>query len=293
MLRGDVDQSVVAAAGHTPFEASWRVFVLERVDTMDDPAANTLLKTLEEPPSYVVLILLTDKPTQVLPTITSRCQGVRFDPLPPLRLAERLESQRRRADRRAAPARGCRSATASARWRSRSATGPPCAPAPRRSPARALRGEVGRSEPWSEVLAPPAPPAAPPRPSSSGARRGARVPAQEGAPPQADRVHRARPPRRPPRRDRRARPRAPARRALVPRPRLPGRRRRGARARHRPARGAARRRRDVPLPAALQEALELVEDTRARLPFNVSYDLALQALAYRLERTLGGDAVTA
>jgi len=31
-----------------------------------------------------------------------------------------------------------------------------------------------------------------------------------------------------------------------------------------------------------------VEDTRMRLPFNVSYDLALQALAYRLERTLGG-----
>src|SRR4051794_9826216 len=93
MLRGDVDQSVVAAAGHTPFEASYRVFVLERVDTMDDPAANTLLKTLEEPPAYVVLILLTDKPTQVLPTITSRCQGVRFDPLPPQRLAEKLESQ--------------------------------------------------------------------------------------------------------------------------------------------------------------------------------------------------------
>ena len=40
----------------------------------------------------------------------------------------------------------------------------------------------------------------------------------------------------------------------------------------------------------LQEALELVEDTRMRLPFNVSYDLALQALAYRLERTLGGPA---
>ena len=93
MLRGDVDQSVVAAAGHTPFEASYRVFVLERVDTMDDPAANTLLKTLEEPPGYVVLILLTDKPTQVLPTITSRCQGVRFDPPSPGKLAERLESR--------------------------------------------------------------------------------------------------------------------------------------------------------------------------------------------------------
>ena len=61
---------------------------------MDDPAANTLLKTLEEPPGYVVLILLTDKPTQVLPTITSRCQGVRFDPLvAAAKLAERLESR--------------------------------------------------------------------------------------------------------------------------------------------------------------------------------------------------------
>ena len=38
--------------------------------------------------------------------------------------------------------------------------------------------------------------------------------------------------------------------------------------------------------AALREAVDLVEDTRARLPFNVSYDLALQALAYRLEALL-------
>ena len=44
---------------------------------------------------------------------------------------------------------------------------------------------------------------------------------------------------------------------------------------------------------ALHEALELVEDTRARLPFNVSYDLALQALAYRLERTLADATVPA
>src|SRR3954453_23748995 len=80
MLRRDVGEAVVAAAAHTPFEASWRVFVLERADTMNDEAANSLLKTLEEPPSYVVLLLLTDKLTQVLPTIASRCQPVRFDP---------------------------------------------------------------------------------------------------------------------------------------------------------------------------------------------------------------------
>jgi DNA polymerase-3 subunit delta' len=93
MLRRDVDEAVVSAAARTPFEAAHRVFVLERADTMNDEAANALLKTLEEPPSYVVLLLLTDRPGQVLPTIVSRCQPVRFDPLPAGRLAERLRSR--------------------------------------------------------------------------------------------------------------------------------------------------------------------------------------------------------
>src|SRR5215204_5738086 len=93
MLRRDVDGAVVAAAAHTPFEAPFRVFVLERADTMNDEAANALLKTLEEPPEYVVLLLLTDRLTQVLPTIASRCQPVRFDPPPAEALAQRLQSQ--------------------------------------------------------------------------------------------------------------------------------------------------------------------------------------------------------
>jgi DNA polymerase-3 subunit delta' len=84
---------VVAAASHTPFESSHRVFVLERADTMNDEAANALLKTLEEPPPYVVLLLLTDNPSQVLPTISSRCQPVRFDPLPAAELAQRLQAR--------------------------------------------------------------------------------------------------------------------------------------------------------------------------------------------------------
>jgi DNA polymerase-3 subunit delta' len=79
MRREDVDEPVIGAAGHTPFEAEYRVFVIERADTMGDPVANALLKTLEEPPSYVVLLLLTDRPSQVLPTVASRCQPVRFD----------------------------------------------------------------------------------------------------------------------------------------------------------------------------------------------------------------------
>jgi DNA polymerase-3 subunit delta' len=93
MLRRDVDEAVVAAAAHTPFEAGYRVFVIERADTMNDEAANALLKTLEEPPGYVVLLLLTDRPTQMLPTIASRCQPVRFDPPAPQELAARLTAR--------------------------------------------------------------------------------------------------------------------------------------------------------------------------------------------------------
>jgi DNA polymerase III subunit delta' len=93
MLRRDVQESVVAAAAHTPFESGHRVFVLERADTMNDEAANALLKTLEEPPPYVVLLLLTDNPSQVLPTISSRCQPVRFDPLPAADLASKLQGR--------------------------------------------------------------------------------------------------------------------------------------------------------------------------------------------------------
>lgn len=89
----DIEEPVVAAATHTPFESSRRVFVLERVDTMNDEVANRLLKTLEEPAHFVHLILLTDQLGQVLDTVVSRCQLVRFDPLPRERITERLEAR--------------------------------------------------------------------------------------------------------------------------------------------------------------------------------------------------------
>jgi DNA polymerase-3 subunit delta' len=79
ILVSDIDTPVVAAASKTPFEASRRVFVIERVDELGDEAANRMLKTLEEPASFVHLILLTDRLVEVLPTIRSRCQLVRFD----------------------------------------------------------------------------------------------------------------------------------------------------------------------------------------------------------------------
>jgi DNA polymerase III subunit delta' len=90
LLVGDIDEPVVAAATHTPFESARRVFVIEDADALNDQAANRMLKTLEEPPSYAHLILLTSRPGKVLPTIASRCQHVRFDAPPPARIAERL-----------------------------------------------------------------------------------------------------------------------------------------------------------------------------------------------------------
>ena len=152
MLRRDVDEAVVAAAARTPFEAAFRVFVLERADTMNDEAANALLKTLEEPADYVVLLLLTDRPTQVLPTIASRCQPVRFDAPSPEALAARLESRRAPPPSRPGPPRGSRSATASGRSRSPSATARRCAPAPRRSRAPRWPAATGAERPWLALL---------------------------------------------------------------------------------------------------------------------------------------------
>lgn len=93
MLVSDIDEPVVAAASRTPFESSRRVFVIERAETMNDPTANRMLKTLEEPPPFVHLILLSDRPGDLLETITSRCQSVRFDPLPAAAIAAQLERE--------------------------------------------------------------------------------------------------------------------------------------------------------------------------------------------------------
>lgn len=90
MLVGDIEEPVVAAAAMTPFESAKRVFVIERADTLIEQAANKMLKTLEEPAPFVHMVLLTDRLGEVLPTIRSRCQLVRFDALSVELLAQRV-----------------------------------------------------------------------------------------------------------------------------------------------------------------------------------------------------------
>jgi DNA polymerase-3 subunit delta' len=69
-------------ANYRPFEGAARVFIIEDAEHMNDQAANALLKTLEEPAPTSHLILTTTNPTALLATIRSRCQVIRFAPVP-------------------------------------------------------------------------------------------------------------------------------------------------------------------------------------------------------------------
>jgi DNA polymerase-3 subunit delta' len=65
-----------------PYEAESRVFIVEDADKMNDSASNALLKTLEEPPPTSHIILIAARADTLLPTIRSRCQTIRFGPVP-------------------------------------------------------------------------------------------------------------------------------------------------------------------------------------------------------------------
>jgi DNA polymerase-3 subunit delta' len=79
----EVREKVIRSASYRPFEGEKRVFVIEAAEQMRDESQNALLKTLEEPPGFVHLLLLTSEPTALLETIVSRCQPIDFAPLPP------------------------------------------------------------------------------------------------------------------------------------------------------------------------------------------------------------------
>jgi DNA polymerase-3 subunit delta' len=282
MLRRDVDESVVAAAARTPFEARHRVFVLERADTMNDEAANALLKTLEEPADFVVLLLLTDRLTQVLPTIASRCQPVRFDAPSADVLAQRLN------------ARGIAPETAQACARLSLGDGEralalalgdgPALRARAEAFARApLHGATAAEQPWKPMLEQARALGAKARGEVEAALEEelAFLPRKEHKRRQTEYAERAR------RAERRA-----ETGALDHALQLAGLwyRDLACVAAGAPELAHHSDRADALAgdaadrdPERLRAAVDLVEDTRARLALNVSYELACEALAYRLE----------
>ena len=93
-----------------PARSEWRVIIIQDADHLTAEAMNALLKTLEEPPPHVVLVLTAERLDALLPTIMSRCQMIRFATLcrrrPCSALAEHWELDESRARQLAAISRG-------------------------------------------------------------------------------------------------------------------------------------------------------------------------------------------
>jgi DNA polymerase III subunit delta' len=294
MLVADIEGPVVAAAAHTPFESHRRVFVIEDADAMNDQAANRLLKTLEEPPSFVHLILLAPSARDVLPTIASRCQPVRFDPLSDARIEERL-----RADPGIAAAAGDHARTdeqlaACARLGLGDAQRASELAGERGRALReraenfvraALHGETA-ARPWLELLALAKEDAA-----AVGEAQAARVADELELLPVKDRKRHQREAAEAQRRsERRVRTRALAGGLQLAELWLrdlwclgEGA---GELIHNRDRLGELERDLAGCRPLALRAGMELVRDTRLRLSLNVSEELALEALAYRLQELL-------
>lgn len=64
-----------------PFSSSYKIYIVPEAEKMTEAAQNALLKTIEEPPAYGVVILLTSNISELLPTIQSRCLTLEFRPL--------------------------------------------------------------------------------------------------------------------------------------------------------------------------------------------------------------------
>jgi len=63
---------------YKPYEADRKIYIIEEAEEMTKEAANSLLKTLEEPPSFATIILLAEDTGKMLPTIISRCQQIKL-----------------------------------------------------------------------------------------------------------------------------------------------------------------------------------------------------------------------
>ncbi len=78
---------------YKPYESSRKIYIIDDAEMMTPEGANSLLKTLEEPPEYAVLILITAQKDSILPTLISRCQLIQFSKLSQEELRTFLQNQ--------------------------------------------------------------------------------------------------------------------------------------------------------------------------------------------------------
>ncbi len=98
IIRGEnhnigIDQirELIKTAHLHPVESKKRIYIIDKVEDMSGPAANSFLKILESPPHYIIFILLASSLSNILPTITSRCQIVRIRGRSRAQLEKRLK----------------------------------------------------------------------------------------------------------------------------------------------------------------------------------------------------------
>ena len=81
MIRKGEVETIIRGMSMSPFESDRKVILIEEAHKMNKEAQNALLKTLEEPPVYAHIILVTSSSKDLLPTIRSRGQNIRFYPI--------------------------------------------------------------------------------------------------------------------------------------------------------------------------------------------------------------------
>jgi DNA polymerase-3 subunit delta' len=86
-------RALQADAALSPLEGRYRIFIIQEIERASLPAANALLKTLEEPPPQTMMLLTSTRRDQVLPTVLSRCQIVALRPLPTEQIRTTLETR--------------------------------------------------------------------------------------------------------------------------------------------------------------------------------------------------------
>ncbi|MFH0920575.1 MAG: hypothetical protein V1913_09455, partial [Fibrobacterota bacterium] len=87
-----------------PSESSCKTVIILEAELMNSSTSNCLLKTLEEPPSYVRLLLVSSQPNRLLPTVRSRCQRMAFGPLEETEVKDFLTGRMKVGAREAAEA---------------------------------------------------------------------------------------------------------------------------------------------------------------------------------------------
>ncbi len=94
----EIREQVVNDVGIKPYSSDYKVYIIPNAENMNPMAQNALLKTLEDPPSYVVILLLCQNENMLLETIRSRCRTLSLRPLKDEQIQEYLMREKQMPD---------------------------------------------------------------------------------------------------------------------------------------------------------------------------------------------------